>query len=177
MPRESLEELLRQLHQELERSDELPEDTVQRLGELREEIHAVLQRSDAEGMAPAEDLGSRLGEAGSRLGYPVLYLVLAATGAQAQLRALWSTPVWIALGAIVVLVHGSTLLLAGRLFRIRLGILATASQANLGGLVSGPLVGAVYHRTLAPIGLLLAVAGNALGTYVGLLAATLARLL
>ncbi len=118
----------------------------------------------------------RLGEGGALLGYPCLYLVLAATGAQARVDALLDTPAWILLGVIVVLVHGTILLVAGRIWKIPLGILATASQSNIGGLVSGPLVGAIYHRTLAPVGLLLAVAGGALGTYVGMLAATLCRM-
>jgi len=116
-----------------------------------------------------------VGTHGSVLGYPLLYVVLAATGAQARLDALWSTPAWIAVGLLVVLVHGALLLLAGRAWRIPLGTLATASQANIGGVVSGPLVGAVYHRALAPVGLLLAVAGNAAGTYLGLLAASIAK--
>ncbi|MBI2104816.1 MAG: DUF819 family protein [Candidatus Omnitrophica bacterium] len=119
----------------------------------------------------------RAGAHGTLLGYPLLYLVLAATGAQARLDALWSTPAWLALGVIVVLVHGALLLLMGRALRIPLGTLATASQANIGGVVSGPLVGAIYHRSLAPVGLLLAVAGNAAGTYLGLLAASLCRLI
>lgn len=117
----------------------------------------------------------RLGRCGGTLGYPCLYLVLAATGAQADPGALWSTPAWIALGAGVMLLHGSLLLLGGRLLRIPLGILATASQANVGGVVSAPLVAAVYHQRLAPIGLLLAMLGNALGTYLGCLSATLCR--
>lgn len=118
----------------------------------------------------------RLGARGTAVGYPCLYLVLAATGSQARLDALRSAPVWLALGVIVTLVHGSLLLLAGRAFRIPLGVLATTSQANIGGVVSAPLVGAVYHQSLAPLGLLLAVAGNAAGTYLGLLAASLCRL-
>ena len=117
----------------------------------------------------------RLGAHGSLAGYPCLYLVLAATGAQARLDALWSTPVWVLLGVIIVVVHGVALLLAGRLLRVPLALLATASQANIGGVVSAPLVGAVYHQSLAPVGLLLALAGNAVGTYLGLLAAGLCR--
>jgi len=113
--------------------------------------------------------------AGSVVGYPLLYLVLAATGAQANVRALWATPAWVVLGLIVAAVHGGMLLAAGRLFRIPLGMLATASQADIGGVVSAPLVGAVYSQRLAPVGLLLAIAGNALGTYFGLAAATLCR--
>ena len=117
----------------------------------------------------------RIGARGDVLGYPCLYVVLAATGAQARLGALWSTPVWLILGIVIVLVHGLSLLLAGRLLRIPLGLLATASQADIGGVVSAPIVGAVYHQSLAPVGLLLAIAGNALGTYFGLLAASCAR--
>jgi uncharacterized membrane protein len=45
----------------------------------------------------------------------------------------------------------------------------------VGGVVSAPLVGAVYHQSLAPVGLLLALAGNAIGTYLGLASATLCR--
>ena len=115
------------------------------------------------------------GTVGTVLGYPCLYLVLAATGAQASWRALQTAPGWIVVGLIVVLVHGGMLWLVGRCARVPLGILATASQANIGGVVSAPLVGAVYHQSLAPIGLLLAVAGNALGTYLGLCAAMLCR--
>ena len=118
-----------------------------------------------------------IGESGPVLGYPALYLVLAATGAQGNLSALWATPAWMGLGLITVAVHGAALMAAGKMLKLPLGLLATASQANIGGVVSAPLVGAVYHKQLAPIGLLLAVAGNALGTYLGLLAATLARFL
>ena len=119
----------------------------------------------------------RVGAHGGALGYPCLYLVLAATGAQASVRALWSAPAWIGVGVGVVLLHGAALLLAGRMFRIPLGVLATASQANIGGLVSAPLVGAVYHQSLAPVGLLLAMAGNVLGTYLGWLSACITRAL
>ena len=117
----------------------------------------------------------RVGATGAALGYPCLYLVLAATGVQASLEALWSAPAWILVGIWVALFHGGLLLLSGRFFRIPLGMLATASQANIGGVVSAPLVGAVYRQDLAPIGLLLALAGNAVGTYLGLLSAFLSR--
>ena len=117
----------------------------------------------------------RAGAQGSRLGYPCLYLVLAATGAQASLHALWSSPLWLVVGVVVVLVHGGMLLAAGRLLRVPLGVLATSSQANIGGVVSAPMVGAVYAQRLAPLGLVLAMAGNALGTYVGWGAAMLCR--
>jgi len=117
----------------------------------------------------------QVGVRGGVLGYPCLYLVLAATGAQASLKALGAAPAWLIVGAGVAALHGAVLLLTGRWCRIPLGVLATASQANIGGVVSAPLVGAVYHQSLAPVGLLLAMAGNALGTYLGWMAATICR--
>jgi uncharacterized membrane protein len=117
----------------------------------------------------------RLGRAAAPIGLGGLYLVLAALGARADVRALASAPVWLALGAGCVLLHAIGLLAAGRLLRLPLAILATASQANIGGVVSAPAVAAVHRSSLAPVGLLLALLGNALGTYLGLAAAWLAR--
>jgi uncharacterized membrane protein len=117
----------------------------------------------------------RIGRSTDATGYALLYLVLAATGAQARPESLWATPAWLLVGAVTVSVHAVFLLAIGKLLRIPLGALATASQANIGGVVSAPLVAAVYHRALAPAGLLLALAGNALGTYLGWTAAMLSR--
>lgn len=117
----------------------------------------------------------RLGQSGAALGYPCLYLVLASLGAQASLKTLLMAPSWLVLGLGWLAIHAVSLVAAGRLWRMPLGVLATASQANVGGMVSAPLVGAVYHQRLAAVGLVLAVAGNAIGTYLGLAAAVLAR--
>ena len=43
--------------------------------------------------------------------------------------------------------------------------LAVASQANVGGAASAPIVASAFHPSLAPVGVLLAVLGYALGTY------------
>ena len=117
----------------------------------------------------------RLGSHSSACGYPCLYVVLAVLGAQASLTTLLATPGWIALGVGWLAIHAMCLLVAGRLLRLPLGMLTTASQANIGGVVSAPLVGAVYHQQLAAVGLVLAIGGNAVGTYLGLASATLAR--
>jgi len=54
--------------------------------------------------------------------------------------------------------------------------LAVGSQANIGGAVSTPLVAAAFHPTLAPVGVLLALLGFALGTYGGWLTGQLMRI-
>ncbi len=117
----------------------------------------------------------QLGRSAPSVGYPCLYVVLAAVGAQANASALQAAPIWLIVGAGIALVHGVSMLVAGRMLRLPLGVLATASQANIGGVVSTPLVGAVYEHRLAPVGLLLAIGLNAIGTYLGICAAFLAK--
>ena len=46
-------------------------------------------------------------------------------------------------------------------------LIATSSQANIGGVVSAPIVATVYQRSLAPVGLLMGVMGNVIGVYFG----------
>ena len=46
-------------------------------------------------------------------------------------------------------------------------------MANVGGAASAPVVATVYHRAMAPLGVLMAVAGYVLGTYAGLVCAWL----
>jgi len=42
---------------------------------------------------------------------------------------------------------------------------AVGSQANIGGPVSAPIVASAFHPSLAPVGILLAVFGYAVGTF------------
>lgn len=102
-----------------------------------------------------------------------LFFLLTTLGAQASFRSLKEAPLFLAVGAVGLMIHGATLVVGARLSRLPLALLATASQACVGGVVSAPLVGAVYRSSLAAVGLLLAVLGNVGGTYVGLLTAHL----
>jgi len=43
--------------------------------------------------------------------------------------------------------------------------MAVGSQANVGGAASAPIVASAFHPSLAPVGVLLAVLGYAVGTY------------
>lgn len=124
-------------------------------------------------MTPARRL-ARFGT--HSVGYGLLFFVLAAIGATADLTHLASVPVLVLAGLVWVLIHGIFLLTAGRLLRAPLALIATASQANIGGVVSAPVVAEVYQTGLAPVALLLAVLGNVLGTYLGLCCAALCRM-
>lgn len=120
---------------------------------------------------------SRLERAGaSRVGYLALYLMLAAIGAQADLAAVLELPMLLAAGVLWVLVHIAVLLVVGRLIRAPLFFVATGSMANIGGTVSAPVVASVFNRALAPVGVLMGVAGYVLGIYGSLLCAWLLAL-
>ena len=109
----------------------------------------------------------------SGLGYTALYLLLAGIGAQADLRAVLDAPVYLAAGAVWIAIHVGVLLIAARIVHAPLFFVATGSMANIGGAASAPVVAGVYHRAMAPIGLLMAVAGYILGIYAALLCAWL----
>jgi uncharacterized membrane protein len=115
--------------------------------------------------------GARL----EKIGTTILYILLASVGARAPLSSILTAPVFLAVGLMWVLIHGAFLLGASRIFRAPLFLLATASQACLGGPVSAPIVAAVYRPPLAAVGLLLAIVGNIIGTYLGLLVAVICR--
>jgi uncharacterized membrane protein len=117
---------------------------------------------------------SRLESAGaSTVGYAGFYLLLASVGAQGDLRRVLSHPHFVLLGVIIVAVHALVLLGAVRLLRAPLFFFGATSQACFGGYSSAPLVAAIYHPAMAPVGLLLAVLGNVVGTYLGLAVAQL----
>ena len=113
----------------------------------------------------------------STVGYGLLYFVLASIGARTSLTSLAEAPLMIVVGFVWVLIHGAFILAAGRLFRAPMALLAAASQANMGGTASAPVVAQIYHAGLAPVGLLLAVLGSIVGTYLGIFCAHICRFL
>ena len=105
----------------------------------------------------------------TRIGYFFLYFVLTSIGAKASLRFESSTLILIALGFLWITIHGAVLVLAARWLKAPMFLVAVASQANVGGVASAPIVAEVYQPGLSSIGLLLAVFGNIIGTYLGIM--------
>jgi uncharacterized membrane protein len=113
-------------------------------------------------------IGRLAGAGATSLGYAAFFVLVASVGAQADLARILARPMWVLAGAIVFLVHGAVLFLTLRLLRAPSFFFGAASQAAAGGVASAPLVAEIYQPGLAPVGLLLAVLGNLVGTYVGL---------
>ncbi len=107
----------------------------------------------------------------SRWGYFCLYLLLAAMGSKARLQYIFEAPLLIVMAFVWVLIHAALLATYGILRKVPMFFLVTSSQANIGGTASTPIVAGVYQPQLASLGLLLAIAGNVVGTYAGILIA------
>lgn len=119
---------------------------------------------------------ARLQYAGATpVGTFLLYLAYAAIGAQANLRGLAEAPQFLLFGMVVLILHAALLLVVGRLLRAPLFLLATASQANIGGMATAPIVASVYQSSLAGVAVLMVPLGLAYGTFVALLVAGICR--
>jgi len=108
----------------------------------------------------------KLEEAGaSTVGYAALYLLLTAIGAQGNLLEVLSAPAFFFAGMLVITIHVAVLLATARIVKAPFFFVATGSVANIGGAATAPIVASVYHPAMAPVGLLMAVAGYILGIY------------
>jgi len=116
------------------------------------------------------------GAGASRLGTVLLYVLIATVGMQMNIGAVFSNPVLFGIGFTWIAFHAAALLIVARLIRAPTFFLAVGSQACIGGAASAPVVAAAFHPSLAPVGVLLAVLGYALGTYGGWLTGQLMRL-
>lgn len=113
----------------------------------------------------------------TRTGYDLLYFVLTAIGAKASVACIGSALVLIAAGMLIVAIHAVVLLIGARLLKAPMFLVAAASQANIGGAASAPVVAEVYQPGLASVGLLMAILGNIVGTWLGIVSAHLCRII
>ncbi len=105
------------------------------------------------------------GAGASRVGTVMLYVLVATIGMQMNLGALLDRPWLFLLGLIWIAFHGGLMIAMAKLIRAPLFMMAVGSQANIGAAASAPVVASAFHPALAPVGVLLAVLGYALGTY------------
>ncbi len=105
------------------------------------------------------------GVGASRYGSLLLYVLVASIGMKMDIMAVFETPQLFLVGAVWMLFHVTVLLTVGKLIKAPFFFVAVGSQANIGGAASAPIVASAFHPALAPVGVLLAVLGYALGTY------------
>lgn len=105
------------------------------------------------------------GAGASKMGSLLLYVLVATIGMKMDIMAIFSNPGLFAVGFVWMLVHVTILLSVAFFIRAPFFFVAVGSQANVGGAASAPIVASAFHPSLAPVGVLLAVLGYALGTY------------
>jgi uncharacterized membrane protein len=115
------------------------------------------------------------GAGASKLGSVFIYILVATIGMKMDLASILdkNNAGLLGVGLIWMAVHVGLLFIVAKLIRAPYFFLAVGSKANVGGAASAPVVAAAFHPSLAPVGVLLAVLGYAVGTYGAILAATL----
>jgi len=112
----------------------------------------------------------KLEDAGaSKMGSAFLYILVATIGLHMDIGQLireWEVFKFIiSIGFIWIIIHIAILLLVGKLIKAPFFFIAVGSQANIGGAASAPIVASAFSPALAPVGVLLAVLGYAVGTF------------
>lgn len=105
------------------------------------------------------------GVGASRWGSIFIYILVATIGMKMNLGEVFDNLGLFAIGLIWMLVHVSILLLVAKLIKAPFFFVAVGSQANIGGAASAPIVASAFSPSLAPVGVLMAVLGYAMGTY------------
>ena len=105
------------------------------------------------------------GVGASKFGSVFIYILVATIGMQMNIGEIFKNPGLFAIGLIWMLVHVIILLVVAKIIRAPFFFVAVGSQANVGGAASAPIVASAFDSSLAPVGVLMAVLGYALGTY------------
>lgn len=114
----------------------------------------------------ATPLGKTAGS--SELAVIMLYVVIGIIASGSDFTSLTQAPIYLVAGAVVLVVHLVVMVGYAKLTRTELFSLAVASTANIGGVASAPTVASAYNRQLVPVGVLFALIGAFLGTFIGL---------
>ena len=94
-----------------------------------------------------------------------IYVLVATIGMKMNIGEVFSNMSLFIIGIIWMLVHVIVLLGVAKIIKAPFFFVAVGSQANIGGAASAPVVAAAFDPALAPVGVLMAVVGYALGTY------------
>ncbi|MED3646571.1 DUF819 family protein [Halalkalibacterium halodurans] len=105
------------------------------------------------------------------IGRVMLYTIVAIIASGADFSSIGEIPVYIIAGFMVLLFHGLILFGFAKLFKLDLFTLGVASLANIGGMVSAPVLAGAFNRALIPVGVIMALIGGFMGTWFGVLTA------
>ncbi len=113
------------------------------------------------------------GVGASKWGSIFIYFLVATIGMKMNISEIFENLGLFAIGIIWMIVHVSIMILVGKMIRAPFFFVAVGSQANVGGAASAPIVASAFNPALAPVGVLMAVLGYAMGTYGAIICAWL----
>ena len=116
------------------------------------------------------------GAGASKIGTLFIFLLVTIIGTKMDVFSVFSEPMLFLVGIVWMLVHTGLMFAVAKFIRAPFFFIAVGSKANVGGAASAPVVAAAFHPSLAPVGVLLAVLGYALGTYGAIMSAEMMRL-
>lgn len=116
------------------------------------------------------------GAGASKIATVFLYIMITTIGLKANILAIADQPGLILVGLVWMAFHVLIMIIFSRLIRAPYFFLAVGSQACIGGPATAPIVAAAFHPALAPVGVLMAIMGYAVGTYMGYLCGILMQL-
>lgn len=112
----------------------------------------------------------------SRWGSIFIYILVTTIGMKMNLGEVFKNLGLFAIGITWMLVHVIILMVVAKIIKAPFFFVAVGSQANVGGAASAPVVASAFSPSLAPVGVLMAVLGYALGTYGAIICATLMQI-
>ena len=101
----------------------------------------------------------------SRIGSVFIYILVATIGMKMDILSIFDNPSLFIIGLIWMTIHAILLIIVAKIIKAPFFFLAVGSKANVGGAASAPILASAFHPSLAPVGVLLAVMGYAIGTY------------
>ena len=105
------------------------------------------------------------GVGASRIGSIFIYILVATIGMKMDILSIFDNPSLFIIGLIWMTIHATLLIIVAKIIKAPFFFLAVGSKANVGGAASAPILASAFHPSLAPVGVLLAVMGYAIGTY------------
>ena len=146
-----------------------PDSFVQFLSSLEQGFFWIVVAATAIGIGLSfTKLRNYEGAGASKIVSAFLYVLVATIGMKMDVVELyhnwdvyWSV---ILIGLLWMAIHIITLLTVAKIIKAPFFFVAVGSQANVGGAASAPIVASAFSPALAPVGVLLAVLGYAVGT-------------
>ena len=102
------------------------------------------------------------------LGSAMLYILIALIGSKALFENFSGVGIYVVAGFCILVIHALIMVIGAKIFKLDLFSIAIASLSNIGGVASASILAATYNKALVGVGVLMAVMGFIIGTFVGL---------